>query len=59
MTVRIEENGPITTVVLSRPEVKNVADRPTAGALLAAFRAFGADSEAKVAVLSDFGGHHA
>jgi enoyl-CoA hydratase len=56
MTVRIEKNGSVTTVVLSRPEVKNAVDRPTALELLSAFRAFGVDSAAKVAVLWGDGG---
>src|SRR6185295_7293011 len=49
-------NGPVTTVVLSRPEVKNAVDRATAQALADAFRAFDADAEAKVAVLCGEGG---
>ena len=50
-TVRIERNGPVTTVILSRPEVKNAVDHETAAALAAAFRAFDADSTACVGVL--------
>jgi enoyl-CoA hydratase len=49
--VRIETVPPVTTVVLSRPEVRNAVDRPTAEALAAAFRAFEADDTARVAVL--------
>ncbi len=33
--VRVERDGPVTTVVLSRPERRNAVDGPTA-ALLAA-----------------------
>jgi len=55
MSVSIEKNGPITTVVLSRPDVRNAVDRPTAEALADAFRAFDADETAKVGVL--FGDH--
>jgi enoyl-CoA hydratase len=51
MSVRIEIQGPVTTVILSRPEVRNAVDRATAEALAAAFRAFEADASAKVAVL--------
>lgn len=54
--VRVERDGPVTTVVLSRPEVRNAVDRPTAEALAAAFRAFEADEEAAVAVLWGEGG---
>jgi enoyl-CoA hydratase len=50
-TVRVETAPPVTTVVLSRPEVRNAVDRPTADALAAAFRAFEADAAARVAVL--------
>ncbi|MBI3270323.1 MAG: crotonase/enoyl-CoA hydratase family protein [Planctomycetes bacterium] len=49
--VRVEKEGPVTTVVLSRPEVRNAVARETADALVAAFREFDADAEASVAVL--------
>ena len=51
MSVRVEKNGPVTTVVIDRPKVRNAVDRPTAEALSAAFRTFDADPEASVAVL--------
>lgn len=54
--VRVEKSGPVTTVLLSRPEVRNAVDRPTAEALADAFRAFADDEEAKVAVLYGEGG---
>jgi len=53
--VRIEKKGAITTVILSRPEVKNAVDTRTAKALADAFRAFDTDAEAKAAV---FWGEH-
>ena len=56
MSVRTERNGPVWTVVLSRPERRNAVDRPTADALAAAFRAFDADAEARVGVLFGEGG---
>jgi enoyl-CoA hydratase len=56
MSVRVEKSGPITSVVLSRPEVKNAVDRATAEALAAAFREFEADESARVAVLFGEGG---
>ena len=56
MSVRVEKRGPVTTVVLSRPEVRNAVDRPTAAALLRAFEAFEADPSAAVAVLHGEGG---
>jgi len=49
--IRVEKNGTVTTVILSRPEVRNAVDRPTAEALAEAFRAFDADEEAAVGVL--------
>jgi enoyl-CoA hydratase len=51
MSVRIERAGPVTTVVLDRPEARNAVNRETAKALAEAFRAFEADAEARVAVL--------
>ena len=56
MTVRVERSGPVTTVVLDRPEVRNAVDGPTALALADAFRAFDADPEQAVAVLYGDGG---
>jgi len=50
MSVSIEKNGPVTTVILDRPEARNAVDRPTAEALAEAFRQFDADEEARVAV---------
>jgi enoyl-CoA hydratase len=55
MTVRVEREGAVTTVVLSRPEARNAVDRKTADALTEAFRAFD-DSDADVAVLWGEGG---
>ncbi|HBP18296.1 MAG TPA: crotonase/enoyl-CoA hydratase family protein, partial [Planctomycetes bacterium] len=56
MSVRVERQGPVTTVILSRPEARNAVDRPTADALTEAFLAFEADPEARVAVLWGEGG---
>src|SRR5215475_13524351 len=56
MTVRSERNGAVTTVVLSRPGVRNAVDGPTANALADAFRTFDADAGAAVAVLWGEGG---
>lgn len=52
MALRIERNDPITTVILSRPEVRNAVDRQTAQELADAFRAFDADPHALVGVLA-------
>jgi enoyl-CoA hydratase len=56
MSVQIEKNGPITTVILHRPEVRNAVDGITAQALAEAFRAFDADPDAKVGVFFGEGG---
>ena len=56
MSVRVEHSGPVTTVILSRPQVRNAVDRPTAAALAAAFRDFDQDPAASVAVLWGEGG---
>lgn len=54
--VRTEKRGPVTTVILSRPEARNAVDRPTAQALADAFREFDADDGAAAAVLWGEGG---
>ena len=56
MTVSTSRRGPVTTVVLSRPERRNAVDGPTAAALADAFRAFDAEDDASVAVLYGAGG---
>jgi enoyl-CoA hydratase len=57
MAVRVERNGPVTTVIVSRQDVRNAVDRTTAEALAAAFRHFEADQDALVGVLWGEGGH--
>jgi enoyl-CoA hydratase len=52
MAMRVERDGPVTTVILSRLEVRNAVDRQTAEEIAAAFRAFDADDEALVGVLA-------
>jgi len=56
MSVRIEKQGRVWTVIHSRPEAKNAVDPETAGALEQAFRTFDADPEASVAVFWGEGG---
>lgn len=51
MTVRVEKNGAVTTVILDRPHARNAVDGPTAMELHAAFDAFDKDDSASVAVL--------
>ena len=56
MSVRVEKQGPVTTVILSRPAARNAVDPETARSLADAFRAFEADADASVAVLWGEGG---
>lgn len=55
-SVRVERDGAITTVILSRPTVRNAVDRDAADALAEAFVAFERDEKAFVAVLWGEGG---
>jgi enoyl-CoA hydratase len=55
-TVLVEHDGPVTVVTIDRPEARNAVDRPTAEALADAFRAFDADADRSVAVLTGAGG---
>src|SRR4051812_5819995 len=49
--VRVERNGPVTTIILTRPERRNAVDRETADALVEAVVAFDRDSASSVGVL--------
>ncbi|KZX59425.1 enoyl-CoA hydratase [Halioglobus sp. HI00S01] len=51
MTVRLEKRGKIAVITLSRPDVRNAVDGPTAQALADAFNEFEADQGLAVAVL--------
>jgi len=55
MTVKIEKDGPVTTITINRPQARNAVDRPTADALVEAFTAFDADPQAAVAILTGEG----
>ncbi len=52
----IVDRGPVWTIAIDRAAKRNAIDRPTADALTAAFEAFDADPEARVAVLAGQGG---
>ena len=52
MAVHFEADAPVDVVTIDRPEVANAVDRPTADALVAAFRRFEADEDLAVAVLT-------
>ncbi len=54
--VRVERNGPVTTVIIDRPGARNAVNGPTAAALYAAFEEFDRDDTASVAVLWGEGG---
>ena len=56
MTVRIEKDGPVWTVIHDRPEARNAMDPESADALTAAFLEFDADKDASVAVFYGAGG---
>jgi enoyl-CoA hydratase len=51
-SVLVERDGAIWTVTLNRPQARNAVDGATAHALAQAFRAFDADADACVAVLT-------
>jgi enoyl-CoA hydratase len=55
MTVHRESSGPVLTVTIDRPDVRNAVDRDTAAALADAFREFEADEEHSDAVLTGAG----
>ncbi|MFI5586948.1 crotonase/enoyl-CoA hydratase family protein [Amycolatopsis sp. NPDC051758] len=54
--VLVERDGGVTTITIDRPAARNAVDGPTAVELADAFRAFDADPEAAVAVLTGAGG---
>lgn len=56
-SIRVERHGPVTTVVLARPDRRNAVDGPMATELARAFADFDADPETSVAVLYGEGGH--
>ncbi|MGN6516448.1 MAG: crotonase/enoyl-CoA hydratase family protein [Rhizomicrobium sp.] len=56
MLVRVERDGPVTIVVINRPDARNAVDRPTADALARAFLEFEKDDNALAAVLCGEGG---
>jgi enoyl-CoA hydratase len=56
VSVRVEHDGPVTTVTIDRPERRNAVDAVTSRALADAFRAFAADDERSVAILTGAGG---
>ena len=55
-TVLVDRSDEVWTVTINRPDARNAVDGPTAHALAAAFRAFDADPQACVAVLTGAAG---
>jgi len=56
MTIKVEKQGTVWTVIHSRPEARNAMDPQSAEALTHAFLEFDADADARVAVLYGEGG---
>src|SRR4030067_1117376 len=50
MSVHTERSGPVSTIIMERPNVRNAVDPATADALVAEFEAFNRDPQALVAV---------
>jgi enoyl-CoA hydratase len=55
-TVRVEHDGDVAIITIDRPEVRNAVDGPTSLALADTFRAFDADADLSVAILTGAGG---
>jgi enoyl-CoA hydratase len=55
-SVTLEARGPVAVVTLSRPDVRNAVDGPTAAHLREVFEAFEADDALRVLVLTGAGG---
>src|ERR1700694_24685 len=49
--VRVERSGPVTTVIMNRPEARTAVNGPAAAGLYEAFDEFDRDDSASVAVL--------
>src|SRR5881394_3328233 len=54
--ILLNRNGAVTTITINRPQAKNALDNEAAHALAAALKAFEADADARVAVLTGAGG---
>lgn len=56
MAILIEREGPISTVIINRPQTRNAVDPDTAEELRSAFRDFDADESQSVAILTGSAG---
>lgn len=54
--ILVSDHGPVRVVAIDRPDRRNAVDRPTAAALVEAFRSFDRDDAVAVAVLTGTGG---
>lgn len=54
--ISVSDHGPVRVVAIDRPDRRNAVDRPTAAALVEAFRSFDRDDAVAVAVLTGTGG---
>ena len=52
--VRVERNGPVTTVIMNRPEARNAVNGAAAAELYEAFNEFDKDDSAKMARIDPF-----
>ena len=50
--ILVEKNGPVTTITINRPEVRNALDQESSAQLAAEFHNFDVDETASVAVLT-------
>lgn len=57
MSVQVENNGAVRTVIIDRPHCRNAVNPAAADALRQAFADFEADDSAAVAILTGAGGH--
>jgi enoyl-CoA hydratase len=57
MSVRYDVDGPVVTVTIDRPDVRNAVDVATAIGLAESFRRFESDAALSVAILTGAGGH--
>lgn len=56
MSIKVEKQGPVTTITMNRPDARNAVDPDTAEELTDAFLKFDDDDEARVAILTGAGG---
>ena len=54
--ILVEKNGPVTTIILNRPEVKNALDQAASELLSQVLKDFEEDENQKVAVITGAGG---